>query len=184
MSHVVAIAGSISANSKSNELLKFALWHVEASGFSTKIFSLRDMLSNILLADTAKENLYLKQVTEHLNRADAVIISIPFSKATNRSALKIFLEFLPKKALAGKIVLAIATGESQGHLLTIDEVLKPVLLELGAIQVLGGLYVSEEQVERDKHGQLVLDKNAQFRFDEKVGELEGKLLQQLDRVAV
>jgi FMN reductase len=184
MSHVVAIAGSISANSKSNELLKFAIWHVEASGFSTKIFSLRDIQSNKLLTVTAKENLYLKQVTEQLNRADAVIISIPFSKASNRSALKIFLEFLPKKALVGKIVLAIATGESQGHLLAIDKVLKPVLLELGAIHVLGGLYVSDEQVERDRSGQLLLDKNAQFRFDEKVGELEGKLLQQLDRVAV
>ena len=184
MSHVVAIAGSISANSKSNELLKFAIWHVEASGFSTKIFSLRDIQSYKLLTVTAKENLYLNQVTEQLNRADAVIISIPFSKASNRSALKIFLEFLPKKALAGKIVLAIATGESQGHLLAIDKVLKPVLLELGAIHVLGGLYVSDEQVERYRSGQLLLDKNAQFRFDEKVGELEGKLLQQLDRVAV
>ncbi len=183
MSQVVAIAGSIATNSKSTELLKLALWHVEASGFSTKIFSVREMLSNNLIEGAAKDSLYFKQVAEQLSCADAVIIAIPFYKAVNSQALKAFLEFFPQKALAGKIVLAITTGESQSQLLLIDKVLQPVLLALGAIHVLAGLYVSDEQVVRDRYGQLLLDKNAQLKFEEKITELEGKLVQQLDRIA-
>jgi len=61
--------------------------------------------------------------------------------------------------------------------------LQPVLLALGAIHVLSGLYVSDEQVVRDRYGQLLLDKNAQLKFEEKITELEGKLVQQLDRIA-
>ena len=93
------------------------------------------------------------------------------------------LMLFPQKALAGKIVLAITTGESQSQLLLIDKVLQPVLLALGAIHVLSGLYVSDEQVVRDRYGQLLLDKNAQLKFEEKITELEGKLVQQLDRIA-
>jgi FMN reductase len=180
MSHVVAIAGSPAINSKSTDLLKLALRHTEELGLSTNFLSVRDIPASELIYGAEKDSSHLRQVTDQLERATAVIIATPIYKAAYSGALKAFLDLLPQKALEGKVVLPIATGGSLRHLLAIDYALKPVLFALGATHVLGGLYISDEQVERDKYGQLLLDAQAQLRFDEQVDAL----IQALDRVAV
>lgn len=183
MSHVVAIAGSSAINSKSTDLLKLALRHVEASGISTNFLSVRDIPANELIYGAEKDSPHLKQVTDQLERATAVIIATPIYKAAYSGALKAFLDLLPQNALEGKIVLPIATGGSLRHLLAIDYALKPVLFALGATHVLGGLYISDEQVERDKYGQLLLNEQAQLGFDEQIGALVLALNQGADQEA-
>jgi FMN reductase len=57
------------------------------------------------------------------------------------------LDLLPQKSLAGKVILPIATGGTLGHLLAINYALKPVLSELGASQILAGVYVLDTQIQ-------------------------------------
>lgn len=171
MTYVIAVAGSPSVNSKSTDLLKRALSHVEELGLSTKILSVRDIPPNELIYGAEKDSPHLQQVIEQFERATGIIIATPIYKASFSGALKAFLDLLPQKSLAGKIVLPIATGGSQKHLLAIDYALKPVLFSLGATHVLSGLYVSDDQVQRDNYGQLLLDKEIELRLDEQLGAL-------------
>lgn len=171
MTHVIAVAGSPAEKSKSTDLLKQALGHVEALGFSTKLLSVRDIPANELIYGAEKDSPHLKQVTEHVERAAGIVIATPIYKASYSGALKAFLDLLPQKSLAGKVVLPIATGGSHRHLLAIDYALKPVLYALGATHVLSGLYVSDDQVQRDSFGQLQLDEETELRFSEQLEAL-------------
>ncbi len=172
MTHIVAIAGSPSDKSKSTELVRKVLDHLEEIGFTTKLLTVRDFSPQELIYGAAQDSQSLKQLTGHIDRASAVIIATPIYKASYSGALKAFLDLLPQKSLAGKIVLPIATGGSQKHLLAIDYALKPVLFALGATHVLSGLYVSDDQVQRDSQGQLLLDQETELRLDEQLGALE------------
>jgi FMN reductase len=49
--------------------------------------------------------------------------------------LKTYLDLLPQKALVGKRIVPIAIGGSLGHLLAIENALKPVLSVLGATEI-------------------------------------------------
>lgn len=168
MTHIIAVAGSPAEKSKSTDLLKQALGHVEGLGFSSKLLSVRDISPNELIYGAEKDSPQMKQVTDHIERASAIIIATPIYKAAYSGALKAFLDLLPQKSLAGKVVLPIATGGSHKHLLAIDYALKPVLYALGATYVLSGLYVSDEQVQRDSDGQLQLDEESGLRFSEQL----------------
>ena len=59
------------------------------------------------------------------------------------------LDLLDEKALAGKVVLPIATGGSPAHLLALEYGLKPVLSALGARHILAGVYATDKQVRVD-----------------------------------
>jgi FMN reductase len=168
MTHIVAIAGSPSDKSKSTELVRKVLHHLEETGFTTKLLTVRDFSPQELIYGVGQDSQSLKQVTGHIDRASAVIIATPIYKASYSGALKAFLDLLPQKSLAGKVVLPIATGGSQKHLLAIDYALKPVLYALGATHVLSGLYVSDDQVQRDSYGQLLLGQETELRLDDQL----------------
>ncbi|HEY9910193.1 MAG TPA: NAD(P)H-dependent oxidoreductase [Thermosynechococcaceae cyanobacterium] len=53
-----------------------------------------------------------------------------------------------RKALLGKVILPIAMGGTIAHPLAIDYALKPVLSELGAWHLLGGVYAVDKQITR------------------------------------
>lgn len=69
--------------------------------------------------------------------------------------LKAFLDLLPQKALLRKVVLPIATGGTLAYLLAIDYALKPVLSELGARHLLGGIYAVDKQIQWQADGTQV-----------------------------
>lgn len=172
MTHIVAIAGSPSDKSKSTALVRIILAHLEGAGYTTKLLTVRDFSPYELIYGAEQDSQNLKQVTEHIEQASAVIIVTPIYKASYSGALKAFLDLLPQKSLAGKVVLPLATGGSQKHLLAIDYALKPVLYALGATHVLGGLYVADDQVQRDSQGQLLLDQETELRLDDQLDALE------------
>jgi FMN reductase len=89
----------------------------------------------------------LEQPKALLEKADGVIIATPIYKAAYTGVLKAFLDLLPQKALLGKVILPIATGGTLAHLLAIDYALKPVLSELGARHLLGGVYAVDKQIQ-------------------------------------
>src|SRR5262249_62273695 len=91
-----------------------------------------------------------------IERADAVVVAPPIYKAAYSGALKAFLDLLPQFALAGKVVLPLATGGTLAHVLALDYGLRPVLVALGAQHIVNGLFILDKTLTVSEHG-LVLD---------------------------
>lgn len=175
MTHIVAIAGSPSDKSKSTELIRKVFLQLEDVGFTTKLISVRDISPQELIYGAGQDSPNLKYVTEHIERAAGVVIATPVYKAAYSGALKAFLDLLPQKALAGKVVLPIMTAGSDKHLLAIDYALKPLLSALGATHVLNGFFVSDDRTKRDQFGLLSLDDETEQRLDAQVELLASSL---------
>ncbi|MDU0332501.1 NADPH-dependent FMN reductase [Paenibacillus sp. 3LSP] len=103
--------------------------------------------------------------------ADAVVVASPVYQASYTGVLKTFLDLVPQKGLAGKVVLPLFIGGSLAHLLTIDYALKPVLSALGARYILGGVYTVDAQVARTETGGFDIAGELRTRLEENVKEL-------------
>jgi FMN reductase len=103
--------------------------------------------------------------------ADAIIVASPVYQASYTGVLKTFLDLVPQKGLAGKVVLPLFIGGSLAHLLTIDYALKPVLSVLGARYILGGVYTVDAQVARTEAGGFKIAEELRSRLEENVKEL-------------
>ena len=95
-----------------------------------------------------------------------MLISTPVYKASFAGGLKAVLDLLDEKALAGKVVLPIATGGSPAHLLALEYGLKPVLSALGARHILAGVYATDKQVRVDEAGQPHIDDDVRQRLED------------------
>ena len=76
-----------------------------------------------------------------LRRFPVVIVSSPTFKATYTGVLKLYLDQIPSNGLSGTIALPLMLGAGPSHALAADLLLKPVLVELGAICPVQGLYL-------------------------------------------
>ncbi|MNI46695.1 FMN reductase (NADPH) [compost metagenome] len=85
--------------------------------------------------------------------------------------LKTFLDLVPQKGLAGKVVLPLFIGGSLAHLLSIDYSLKPVLSALGARHILGGVYTVDSQVARTEQGGFEIVDELITRLEDNINEL-------------
>lgn len=73
--------------------------------------------------------------------SDLAIFASPTYKATYTGLLKLFLDqFATATGLAGVVGVPLMLGAGPGHALAADVLLKPVLVELGAITPAPGLY--------------------------------------------
>lgn len=141
MTDLIALAGSPALDSKSTQLLQKALARAKQQGFTGKLFSVRDIPAHDLIFGAGENNPDLNKIIDQLEQSSGVIIATPIYKAAYSGALKALLDLLPQQTLAGKVVLPIATGGSQKHLLAIDYALKPVLYALGAAHI-SAVYMS------------------------------------------
>ena len=97
--------------------------------------------------------------------ADAYVIGTPIYRGAYTGSLKNLLDHVPVEALMGKVAGLIATGGSDHHYLSIDYVLRPVLMWFNMHLVPGSVYVRSQQIQ----GQEVVD--AQVRDNlEQLGE--------------
>ena len=94
-----------------------------------------------------------------IQAADAYIIGTPVYRGAYTGALKNLLDHVPVEALMGKVAGLLATGGSDHHYLSIDYVLRPVLMWFNMHLVPGSVYVGSQQIQ----GQTVV--NAQVRDD-------------------
>lgn len=146
MLDVLTIAGSPSASSRSTGVLEYLRWNLEQRGLRTWNLAVRDLPPEDLLYGRY-DSPAIVQSAALLNQARAVIIATPVYKAAYSGVLKTFLDLLPQRALAGKLVLPIATGGSPVHMLAIDYALRPVLTALGAQHTLQGIYITDSQIQ-------------------------------------
>lgn len=107
--------------------------------------------------------------------SDVVMIGSPVYQASYTGLLKTFLDTLPQKILAGKIILPLLIGGSLAHLLAMDYALKPVLSALGARHILGGVYAVNSQVTKLPSGDMRLEPELAERLDNALEELAVEL---------
>jgi FMN reductase len=143
--NVLLLGGSPSAPSSTWRLLQLVGERLATLGHRTVALQVRELPALALLrADLGDAAIAVAaaQVAE----ADAVVIGTPVYKAAYSGLLKTFLDLLPQDGLAGKIVLPIATGGSQSHMLALDYALRPVLASLAPRHILPSLYATSEQL--------------------------------------
>lgn len=163
MANILAIAGSPSHPSRTYSLVEYTTNLLQQQGYNINIISVRDLPAEDLVFGRY-DSPNLEQPKALLEKANGVIIATPIYKAAYTGLLKSFLDLLPQKALLGKIVLPIATGGTIAHLLAIDYALKPLLTELGARHILGGVYAVDKQIQRQQDGSIQLDEEIEQRL--------------------
>lgn len=77
-------------------------------------------------------------------RSAGLVIATPTFKASFSGLTKLFLDLLPQFALAGKVVLPLATGGSLAHVLALDYALRPVIQSMGVRCTVPGYFVTTD----------------------------------------
>jgi len=143
MPSVVTITGSPSHPSRTVALALHVADQLRARGFDHEPVHVRDLPARELLAGQPGDPVIAAAIRQ-IERADAVVVATPIYKASYSGALKAFLDLLPQFALAGKVVLPLATGGTLAHVLALDYALRPVLVSLGAQHIVNGLFVLDK----------------------------------------
>jgi FMN reductase len=153
MSDVLTIAGSPSAPSRSTAVLDYVRRQLEASHLTTATIQVRNLPAESLLWARIDDPA-IQTAIQSIEQARAIVIATPVYKAAYSGILKAFLDLLPQRAFADKIIFPIATAGSSSHLLAIDYAVKPVLSALGAQHILNGLYIQDSQLQYKEGFQL------------------------------
>jgi FMN reductase len=169
MSKVVIVSGSPNPESRLTGIIR----HAERRLVGASVYA-----GHIEVAALPAEDLILArfdspaivEANAKIADADAIVIVSPVYKAAYTGVLKTYLDLLPQKALAGKIIAPLFLGGSIAHLLAIDYSLKPVLGALGANRFSGSVYAVDSQITR------VREEPGGLRY-----ELEAELSSRLDQ---
>lgn len=160
---VVSIGGSPSLTSRSAALLAYAQRWLEERGVEVNGFQIRDFPAEELL-HARFDSPAVRAFSEQVEQADGLLVATPVYKASFSGALKTLLDLLPERALQHKVVLPIATGGSNAHMLAVDYALKPVLASLKAQEMLQGVFAEDRQIAYRADG-VDLDPALEERLD-------------------
>jgi FMN reductase len=142
---ILLLAGSQSTPSRSGRLVRHAGQGLALLDHASRRLQVRDLPADLLLeADFRSAGIIAAKAD--VAQAQALVIATPVYKAAYSGVLKVFLDLLPQDGLKGKLVLPLATGGSQSHMLALDHALRPVLSSLGARHVLRSVYATDAQV--------------------------------------
>ncbi|MBC7498963.1 MAG: NADPH-dependent FMN reductase [Herminiimonas sp.] len=172
---ILLLAGSPSIPSRSTRLLHHVGERLALLGHRTSKLHVLDLPAQALLGADFNDS-DIKAAQAQVARVDAVVIATPVYKAAYSGILKAFLDLLPQDALAGKLVLPLATGGSQSHMLALDYALRPVLSSLAAKHVLPSIYATDAQISWNAEKGLTIDPLIVKRIEEGVAHLAASLL--------
>jgi FMN reductase len=171
---VLLLGGSPSRLSGSARLLQHIGQRLSLQGHRTARLQVRDLPAAALLhADFG--DAAIAEALAQVEAADAIVIATPVYKASYTGILKAFLDLLPQAGLAGKLVLPLATGGSQSHMLVLDYALRPVLASLSARAILPGIYATTDQMEWVEGRGLLLAPPIAARIAQGVDQLSSEL---------
>lgn len=171
---ILLLAGSPTIPSRSTRLLHHVGERLAALGHRSSRLHVLDLPPRALL-HAEFNNADIKAAKVLVEQADAVVIGTPVYKAAYSGILKAFLDLLPQNGFADKLVLPLATGGSQSHMLALDYALRPVLSALGARHVLPSIYATDAQVVWNADNGLVLDPAIDRRVGDGVAHLSANL---------
>ncbi|WP_379128003.1 NADPH-dependent FMN reductase [Paenibacillus sp. sgz500958] len=170
MAKIVIINGTPSLVSRINAVIEYAEAIARDNGFDVERINIAELPAEDLILTRFESDPIIK-ANGLVAEADAIIVVSPVYKASYTGVLKTFLDLIPQKGLAGKIVLPLFMGGSLAHLLSIDYALKPVLSVLGARYILGGVYAVDSQAVRNDQGEVELSEELKLRLDAALTEL-------------
>lgn len=153
MATILTVSASPSAVSKSAGTRRRVDEQLAALGHTVHPLNVRDLPPAALLAADTTDPA-ITAVVELFDRADGVVVITPVYKASYSGLLKTLLDLLPQSALAGKVVLPLATGGSPAHVLVLDYALRPVLSALGSSQIVQGYFLLDQDIARADTGQV------------------------------
>ncbi len=109
------------------------------------VFDIVDLGAGLLEFGNAPVN----EAIAAVRGCDVLIAASPTFKATYTGLLKLFLDQFPSDGLAGITAFPVMLGAGPAHALAPDLLLKPVLVELGAICPAAGLYLIDKNFAED-----------------------------------
>ena len=89
------------------------------------------------------------EAMQSIQHSDIVVFASPTFKATYTGLLKLFLDQFPADGLANVTAFPLMLGAGPAHALAPDILLKPVLVEMGAICPMVGLYLIDKTYAED-----------------------------------
>lgn len=171
---VLLISGSPSQTSSGARLLHHIGDRLAAHGHQCSRLQVRDLPPAALLHADVLDPAIVRALAQ-VAAADAIVIATPIYQASFAGGLKCFLDLLPQDGLDGKLVLPIATGGSQSHLLALDYALRPVLAALAARFILPSIYAASSQLAWHAEHGLTLDAPIATRVGRGVEQLSSEL---------
>lgn len=172
---ILLLAGSPTIPSRSTLLLTHVGERLAQLGHRYSTLHVLDLPAEALLHANSS-NADIRLAKAQVAQAEAVVVATPVCKAAYSGILKVFLDVLPQDGLAGKLVLPLATGGSQSHMLALDYALRPVLSALGARHILPSIYATEAQINWSAEQGVMLDPTIARRIAEGVEHLSASLL--------
>jgi FMN reductase len=143
--NILLLGGSPALTSRSRSMLADVGERLAALGHRLSWLEVRDLPPQALLhADF--HDAAIAAALAQVAASEALVIATPVYQASYTGILKAFLDMLPQDGLKHKLVLPLATGGSQSHMLAIDYALRPVLQALSAELVLSGIYATSAQL--------------------------------------
>jgi len=180
MATILTVSASPSAVSKTAHTRRLIDEHLAGLGHTVHALDARELPPAALLsADTTHPA--IAAAVELFDRADGVVVATPVYKASYSGLLKTLLDLLPQRALADKVVLPLATGGTQGHLVAIDYALRPLLTSMGADRLVPGCFVLDRLIQYGEEGGAIAPDaraavdSALEGFDEALGSTSGRL---------
>ena len=146
--NVLLLGGSPSAPSTTWRLQQLVGERLALLGYRTVALQVRELPAQALLRADVNDPAILEALAQ-VAQADAIVVATPVYKASFTGLLKAFLDLLAQDGLAGKLVLPLATGGSQSHMLALDYALRPVLASLAPRHILPSIYATSEQLPWD-----------------------------------
>ncbi|MFE9245975.1 NADPH-dependent FMN reductase [Nocardiopsis sp. NPDC006938] len=99
----------------------------------------------------------VRSALDRVSGTDLLVVASPTRKATYSGLLKVFLDLLPHRGLAGVTAVPVLLTASPPHTLAVDAHLRPLLLELGATVPAPGLALLRDTVPEDPGHAHLLD---------------------------
>jgi len=171
---ILLLGGSPSVSSSTARLLLHVGDKLALHGHRTHKLHVRDLPPRALLHADG-DDAAIRRALFAVADAQAIVVATPVYKASLSGILKAFLDLLPQNGLAGKLVLPLATGGSQSHMLALDYALRPVLQAMGARQVLTSIFAASQQLTWKEGAGLTLDPAIAHRVAGGVEELNTAL---------
>lgn len=171
---VLLISGSPSPTSSGARLLHHIGERLASHGHQCSRLQVRDLPAAALLHGDGTDPAMARALAQ-VAASDAIVLATPIYQASFSGALKCFLDLLPQEGLDGKLVLPIATGGSQSHLLALDYALRPVLSALAARFILPSIYAASSQLTWHLDDGLQLDAPIAHRVARGVEQLSSEL---------
>lgn len=145
MSVFVAVSGSPSDSSRTDAVLDHVVRRARVRGHEVHEVRVRDLPAEALLRGRVDDPEVAAAVAL-IQRADGVLIGTPVYQAAYSGLLKVFLDVLPRRALADKDVLPLVTGGSLAHAAVLEYALLPVLRALQPRTIAAGRFVLADGV--------------------------------------